>query len=368
MSINVALVSPTKEAYSETFIQAHRNINANVFYYYGDFLPQFLDGYGYIGPKKEPLSRLLRFIDRKIRKPKLNINEQAFIESLKKNKIDAVLAEYGQTGVGVLNACKAHKIPLVTIFHGYDASVKGVVNSYLDRYKMLFAYSRKIIAVSSLMKSNLIKMGCPDEKIIHTPCAPNDLFLSLVPTFTEPRSFVAIGRFVDKKAPYYTILAIKKVAEKYPDVKLYFAGEGELLESCRNLVKYLKLENNVQLLGRITPQKYANLLTKVTGLIQHSITSENGDMEGTPVSVLEASAAGIPVIATRHAGIQDVITDGKTGFLVDEHDVDTMALKIEKLILNSQLVKIMGKNGKRRIIENFTMEKHLNLISNSLRL
>jgi len=234
------------------------------------------------------------------------------------------------------------------------------------QYQELFNYSKKIIAVSALMKKSLIDMGCPEGKIIHTPCAPNDLFLSLNPKFSEPKSFVAIGRFVNKKAPYYTILAFKKVVEKYPGVKLYFAGDGELLEVCKNIVSYFKLEKNIILLGIISPKEYANLLTKVLGFVQHSIKAEDGNMEGTPVSVLEASAAGIPVIATEHAGIPDVIINNETGLLVKEHDVDGMAEKIIYLIDNTNVAKAMGKKGKQRIKENFNMDKHLKLIRHAI--
>jgi len=154
--------------------------------------------------------------------------------------------------------------------------------------------------------------------------------------------------------------------EKHPDVKLYFAGDGELLETCRNLVKYYNLEKNVLLLGRIKPNEYASLLSRVTGFIQHSITAESGDMEGTPVAVLEANAAGIPVIATRHAGIPDVILDGTTGLLVDEHDVDGMAEKIIELIENKELAIKLGKAGKERVKNNFSMERHLRMIEVAL--
>ena len=175
MSIkNIAILSPNQNAYSETFIQAHRKINAHVFYYYGGAVPEYLDGFGYIGPKHDILTRLFRFIKRKVVKPKLTINEEAFVQSLKKNKIDAVLAEYGTTGAAVLNSCKHAKKTLVPIFHGFDASMKQVLENYKDEYLKLFSYSNKIIVVSEVIKQTLIGLGCPEGKIVHTPCAPSD--------------------------------------------------------------------------------------------------------------------------------------------------------------------------------------------------
>ncbi|WP_010419560.1 glycosyltransferase [Anaerophaga thermohalophila] len=366
-SKNIAIISPNKNAYSETFIQAHKNLKGNIFYYYGGFIPQYLENYGYIGPKMDIKHRAFRFFKRKLfASYLLNPIEQSFAKSLKENNIEVILAEYGTAGADILPIAKFLKIPLFVHFHGYDASVKEVISQNMEKYNNMFDYASKVFAVSNIMKEKLIEMGCPANKIILNTYGPNSRFLKIKPTFSEPRSFVAIGRFVNKKAPYYTILAFKKVTLKYPDVKLYFGGEGELLEVSKNLIRVFQLENNIELMGRITPEEFEALLSKVSGFLQHSITAENGDMEGTPVAVLEASAAGIPVIATRHAGIPDVILDGKTGLLVDEHDVNGMANKIMEIIENPEKAKKMGAAGKERVKENFTMEKHLKTIENTL--
>lgn len=364
--LNVAILSPDQNAYSETFIQAHKKINAKVFFYYGGSVPNHLEGIGLLKPKPGTVKWwLIKFFHR-IQGDKLPVAGVIIKKSFKKEKINIVLAEYGTTGAEIVPVCKKMKMPLITIFHGFDASVNEIVKEYQNKYLDLFNHARKILVVSEVMKNKLISIGCPPYKIIKTVCSPNNKFLKLVPTFTETQSFVSIGRFVNKKAPYYTILAIKKVTESYPNVKLYFAGIGELLETTENLVKYLKLENNVIFLGIITPDEYASLLTRVTGFILHSITAKNGDMEGTPVSILEASAAGIPVISTRHAGIKEVIIEGQTGLLVNEHDVDSMADCIIKLIENIDYAKELGNQGKLNIERNFSMDSHLSIINNSL--
>lgn len=367
MRLKVAIVSPSKDSYSETFIQAHRNIDADVCYYYGNYVPIYLDDTGYIGPKFNFITRVVRFIKSKVNKNLLNPSEEAFIISLKKNSIDIILAEYGTTAVHILKSCKKANIPLVPIFHGFDASVKSIIDGYKIGYIELFDYAKNVIVVSNSMKKQLINLGCDSKKIVYTPCAPNDQFIKITPSYSEQQSFAAIGRFVNKKAPYYLILAMQKVVQKYPKAKLYFGGDGELFETCKNLIKYFKLENNVILLGKIKPEEYARILSKVIGFIQHSVTALNGDMEGTPVAVLEASAAGIPVIATKHAGIQDVIIEEKSGFLVDEHDVDGMASNIIRIIEDKELAIQMGHFGKQYVKENFSMQKHLNLILSALK-
>jgi glycosyltransferase involved in cell wall biosynthesis len=97
--------------------------------------------------------------------------------------------------------------------------------------------------------------------------------------------------------------------------------------------------------------------------VQHSIIANDGDSEGTPVSVLEAQASSLPVIATIHGGIPDVVINGKTGILVKEMDIEGMAAAMIELINNKELAKQMGNLGRQRIKDNFSMETHLNKLN-----
>jgi len=89
-------------------------------------------------------------------------------------------------------------------------------------------------------------------------------------------------------------------------------------------------------------------------------------MEGTPLAVLEASAAGLPVISTYHAGISDVVKHEETGLLCDEGDVDTMAENMIKILKNKELAKEMGAKAKDRIEKYFAMDIHINNLYNIL--
>jgi glycosyltransferase involved in cell wall biosynthesis len=82
-------------------------------------------------------------------------------------------------------------------------------------------------------------------------------------------------------------------------------------------------------------------------------------MEGTPVGILEASAAGLPVISTFHAGIPDVIIHEKTGLLCNEHDYKKMAENMLWVLEHSEESAAMGAAGRKNIKENFSMEKHI---------
>ncbi|REG98266.1 glycosyltransferase [Flavobacterium aquicola] len=354
----IAIISPSQNAYSETFIQEQKNgLQGNIYYYFKGEVPQSLEGFGKLGNKRITYSVKIR---RKLGLKTLSIAETAFMHSLKENKIQVVLAQYGTTANKIVNVCKQINVPLITHFHGYDASVGSVIKN-CNYYKEVFYYSTYVIAVSISMKKKIIELGCPQEKVIYNACAPNDLFLNIVPKFSQS-NFISLGRFVNKKAPYNTILAFKKVHDLYPEAKLIMGGEGELLEPCINIIKALKLEESVLLPGIIDRVQFMEYLSNGLAFVQHSVTAFNGDQEGTPVAVLEASAAGLPVISTKHAGISDVIIEGETGFLVEENDIETMAENMILLLENKVLAEKMGINGKERIKINFTMKKHLSVI------
>jgi len=363
--INIALVSPVKEVYSETFIRAQKELLPfNVFYYSGGMKPTELEGYGNIIDDSDINKAIFR-ITQKVKRSRESWHDHRLMLSFRENKIDLVLAQYGPTGVAMLPVCKALKIPLIVHFHGYDASVQEVLDTHKEGYQEIFKYATHIIAVSNVMRRKLLGLGCPENKISLITYGPNDLFLDVKPLFKE-KHFVGIGRFTDKKAPYLTILAFSEVLKQFPDAKLTIGGDGKLLNTCNNLVKYLGIEDAVSLPGKLAPVEFRELLTRAVAFVQHSITAENGDSEGTPLAVLESSAAGLPVISTRHAGIPDVIIDSETGFLVDENDVHGMAAAMMKILADIDLARKMGNAGKQRIRKNFTMDMYISSLTEAL--
>lgn len=356
---NIALLSPSKDAYSETFIQAHKDLLiGNKFYYYSGELPERLEGGIVINSRR---SRIIDIIKGHFKLSKFSLPEQALITSFKHNKIKIVFAEYGGTGQKVLPICRELKIPLIVHFHGSDASQINILetNQY---YKELFKYVSYVIVVSTKMYQDLLKWGCPKQKLVYNIYGPREEFLKVAPQFSK-RQFIAVGRFVDKKAPYYLILSFLEVVKRFPDAKLLMAGKGPLLNTCKNLVDYLGLQNNISFLGVISAESFRGYLAESLALVQHSITAKDGDAEGTPLSILEASAAGLPVISTYHAGIPEIIVNDESGLLVEEHDVKGMAENICKIITDRALGKRLGKKGKTNIGENFSLKRHIDVLN-----
>ncbi len=228
--IHIGLFTPNQNPYSETFVQAHKvGLKDKVFYYYGSGFQTKLEGYPPLASKGKLYWSKLKA--RLMQKSATYVKQTIISDSLRKHKIDVVLAEYGIHAHNILPIVRRTKIPMIVHFHGFDASVPSAIEK-CNNYAEVFEYATKVIAVSTIMKQMLIDLGCPAEKIVYTPCGPRPEFEIVKPTF-ETKQFIAIGRFVDKKAPYFTLLAFQKVLEKHPDASLKMAGDGPLLNMCQ---------------------------------------------------------------------------------------------------------------------------------------
>jgi glycosyltransferase involved in cell wall biosynthesis len=256
-----------------------------------------------------------------------------------------VLAEYGPVGASVREACRCEKVPLVVHFHGYDASKQEVLDSLRDEYLKMFQEAAGIIAVSRSMARKLVELGAPKSKVCYLPYGVDcERFSGAVPAMNPPR-FVAVGRFVEKKAPHMTLMAFATALATFPEAKLTMIGDGPLMGVCKDLAGSLKLHKSVQFLGAQSHDVVRQQMRSARAFVQHSVVSSDGDCEGTPVAIVEASSMGLPVVATRHAGIPDVVIEGRTGLLADERDTETMAQHLVRLAADVSFSEELGRNG-----------------------
>ncbi len=355
---NLALISPNKNAYSETFIAYHKkNINANITYLYGGSLPEMSED-GKFSVQYNILNKIRRRLHKKLSPDSLSFHEKKLIRYFKEQQINVVLAEFGMTGAAMVKVCKALDLPLIVFFHGLDAYLHEILATQKEAYERLFRDATHIFAVSQHMYNQLISLGCPANKLSINTYGPAEFYFDVNSNYTQ-KNFLAIGRFVDKKAPQNTLQAFAAALQKHPDAKLRMVGDGPLRAKCDQLVKDLNIAGNVEFKGILSPQEILPLYADTIAFVQHSLTAPNGDREGTPVAVLEASAGGLPVVSTKHAGIPDVVIDGETGYLFEEGDVTAMTVAMIKILDDLALAKKLGLAGRKRIQEHFTLEKHI---------
>ncbi|MGA2253405.1 MAG: glycosyltransferase, partial [Thermoguttaceae bacterium] len=271
----------------------------------------------------------------------------------------AVLAEYGTAGVHALEACRLTHTPLIVHFHGFDASKRSILKKHRVAYGRLFQEAAALVAVSRAMRQKLISLGAEPEKVHYCPYGVECRRFGGTRPSANPPVFLAVGRFVEKKSPDLTMRAFAETFRTHPESRLRMIGDGPLLALCRDLAEILGIGPAVTFLGSQPHQVVEQEMRTARAFVQHSVEATDGDCEGTPVAVLEASAAGLPVIATRHAGIPDVVIDGETGLLADERDVAEMAVLMRRMVDDAQLAAQLGQAGRTRVAQHFSMQQSI---------
>lgn len=310
---------------SETFLKAHiERLPARTIALLGKPLRRReLDGKYVVS--QNVAARGLRWLRRRLGRTSVARQDTASLRRfLTRHRVDLVLAEYGPTGLSVVEACRRARIPLVVHFHGWDAYQltrdPGMLGAYLD----MFQSARAIVAVSAHMKRHLVELGAPEPRVHVNACGAERPGVPADPGNSE-LLYVAVGRFTPKKAPFATLLAFDRASRVLPAARLEMIGDGPLLEPARLLALSLGIRDRVTFHGAAGHDRVFDLMARARCFVQHSVVAPNGDREGTPVAVLEAMAMGLPVVSTRHTGIAEVVAEGQTGLLVDEYDVEGMA-------------------------------------------
>ena len=360
--MRVAILTPQKYDRCESFVRHHiDNLPFQKTIVYGGELPHMVDG-----KKLSYINRIaikLRCkIGQLLKSDGLSYQELMLQNILKKNSIDIVFCEYLFTGANAMVVCRRNNIPLVCTALGYDVFHSEIYERYEKKYLELFDYVKTIIAVSSHMKNRLVERGCDEDRIKVSAIGADEVFFQLHPALGG-KKILAVGRFVDKKAPHLLIMAFKEVLKVHPDARLKMVGDGPLLNACIDLVNAFGIEGNVDFQGKLEYDEYLQLLENTDIFVQHSKEARNGDCEGTPQAIIEASASGIPVVSTFHAGIPDVIHDSENGYLVSEGDWMQMGKKIISLLDSPPTAIEFGKNSRERMQKYFRLQSHIDLIS-----
>ena len=348
MTRKLAIISPNRSKYSETFIQAQiEYLPFDKLLLTEGIMPTLYSTDN--GETMAPISAKKKWWQ--ATDPK-----KALTKFLIGQNVDVVLAQYGVTGVEVMQSCLMAGIPLIVHFHGYDAYRDDVMRNQGKSYPDLFKLAAGIIIVSRDMYQQLLSLGCPENKLRLLPYGVDSDFF--IQHDSVGSTFVTCGRFVAKKSPLNTIHAFAKVHEQFPEARLTMIGDGELLEAAKELVISLNLSGRVNFAGVLSQGEISAVFGRAFAFVQHSLRAADNDSEGTPLAILEAMSSGLPVVATRHAGIIDVV-DETTGILVEEGDVEAMADAMIHLLKKREWAASLGENGRKRIEKQYTRKQYL---------
>ena len=276
---------------------------------------------------------------------------------LQKTETTCLLANYGPLGTHIFTACQELHMPFVVHFHGFDASEKKTISRYGETYRKILPLAKAVIVVSQVMKMD-IEGICGPLKNLHVLPYGVDTE-KFIPGSKKPKEsiqIISVGRFTAKKAPIMSIKAFQILLEKFPTAYFTMIGDGELWEDAKQYVEENGLEKNVGFMGQQTPDLILEKLQAADIFIQHSIKTPSGDSEGTPNSILESSACGLPIVSTLHAGIPEAVIQGKTGILVQESDFKAMGAALISLAENPDRRLEMGESARKHMLKNYEIK------------
>ncbi len=274
---------------------------------------------------------------------------------------DVILANYGHGGVQVAPVADALGIPLMVSFHGADASRRARKPEWQARYRSLFKTAALATGPSAYVVERLVSLGCPADRarVLHYGIrtdrpAPD---ASQQRNADDPVRFLFVGRLTPKKNPVGLLeaFAVCRNLLGPGGARLTLIGDGPLTGDVASAVDRLGIGDDVDLAGHQPHDAVLDAYASADIYIQHSVTAPDGDEEGLPVSITEALAAGLPVIATRHSGIPEVVRDDETGFLVDEHDVEGMGRRMADLAGRKKDWRRLGTAGRILLEQEFAV-------------
>lgn len=229
-----------------------------------------------------------------------------------------------------------------------------------EAYARIFAGGDLFLANCDYFRERARALGCPAEKLVvfrsaidlqgfayRGPRPPGDPCMRLA----------FVGRLVEKKGLRYAIEALARVRRAGVEAELTVLGDGPLLPELRALGEAEGLAGHLRFVGAGGRSEVLDLLRRSDVLLAPSVRAQDGD-EDAPVNTLkEAMALGLPVVATRHGGIPELVRDGDNGLLVPERDTAALATALQWLGKHRHRWGAMGEQGRRAVEAEYELQR-----------
>ncbi len=299
--------------------------------------------------------------------PRFQFHNQYQINRLIKNKnIDLIHAHFGVDALRILPVARENNVPLVVSFHGYDASKMLLNKWYKAKLPELFAYASKIIIVSRYMTDTLGLQPWAD-KVVLLPCSiDTEEFKPYKKLKSNKLILLHSGRLVNKKGVPALIRVFARLYEANQNLHLNIVGDGPELDQCRQEAANYGITNVVSFFGQQPHGFVKSMMNEADIFVLNSRTADDGDMEGTPVSVMEAMSMAMAVVATGHAGISDVIQNNINGKLVPEKNNQLLEQAIQELIDSEEKRIELGIQARNTIVSKYSHDVKLPVLKDTL--
>ncbi len=276
---------------------------------------------------------------------------------------DIVHSHFGHVGWQFRPLAQQLGVPHVISFYGLDfRHLLTVDSAWSGRYSQLFAESAAFVVQGSHGVDILTRMGCPRRKIAVVPLgvATNAIDPVVRPKVAGELALLQAADFREKKGHIDTVSAFLRAVPASSELTLTLVGSepstraSGLRRQVHDLVVAAGAEARVSFIDRLPHADLLALMSRHHVFIQPSHESATGDMEGGPVSVLDAQATGMPVIATFHGDLPRSVLHGTTGLLSKERDVEGLAAAISRFYtMGKEEYARFSERARSHVVENY---------------
>lgn len=283
---------------------------------------------------------------------------RALLDVLNKNHAQLLHIYFGQIAVHLLPLIRAWPNPTIVSFHGADVMVDMNKPAYREATRQMLHAVKLVLVRSESLRRAVAQLGCDPNKIeIQRTGIPLEEFPFRERSF--PRNgewrFVQAGRLMEKKGLPVTLRAFAAFLRHYPNATLTVAGEGPLLGELEKLARELNVQRHVSFTGFVSQQELRDIYCRSHIFLHPSQIGSDGNQEGIPNSMLEAMATGLPVFATNHGGIPEVIENGVSGVLVPEQEHEALAQALLAAVKDSGFLPRIARSGADVVRNNFDL-------------
>lgn len=255
----------------------------------------------------------------------------------------------------LLGLARRTGLPAIVSAYGYDVTLfprqhRGLGLRYL---RPIFDRLDCFLAMSEDMRRDLLALGCPPAKVeVHYHGSRTTRFQHPQRRYHKdgPLTVLCCARLEPIKGQHFVLEALRRLEHRgRSDFRLVFVGEGSTRCCLERMVAEYGLDDRVTFAGHVRHASEALVRHfRDADIFVHPSLTTRGVKEGIPGTIVEAMAAGLPVIATRHGGIPAVIESGQHGLLVSEHDVEGMASALETLLADAAYRERIGRAAAHR--------------------
>ncbi len=281
---------------------------------------------------------------------------------------DLMHVYFGNTGVHLLPLIERWDRPCVVSFHGMDVQRRETERGYEANLRKLLRLVPLVLVRSRSIAERLIELDCDPQKIrLNRAGIPLESFPYIVRNVPAEDAWTIVQacRLVPKKGLATALRAFARFAKSYPKSRFLIAGDGPLLRELEELVQQLELQKAVQFLGFLGQIELRQLYEKAHIFIHPSELPPDSNQEGVPNSMLEAMASGLPVVATRHGGIPEAVTEGVNGLLVSERDEKGLTESLLTMVQDPARWKAMGAAASETVAAEFAQPRQIESLESS---